>query len=164
MHRLASEALSAVGLERRGRSRWRNQSDELIWTVRLDRGRSWSPWTAQLAAVVREWSSGDGNDDVHLQQDYCLHGNAVPDSAESYRWNDHRSYFTAAFDHHHDLMPADERPRAFEFMAADVAALFASVRDLAALVAEIRENRLGGFVHHRLREAAERPCAERGPS
>lgn len=153
VRRLVAAALTDVGLQRAGRSRWTVETEELTWFVRLDRGTSYSPWTAEFGVVVLAWPS-DGVE--HLRQDYALHGEAVPDSASAYRWNDHRSYFTAAFDHREDALPDDERQVAFAFMASDLAALFSAVPGLPALVAEIRGQRLGGFVHRRLREAAEK--------
>lgn len=130
---------------------WKAETEALLWSVRLDRGASYSPWTAEFSVTVRAWSS-DGVE--HLRQEYALHGESVPASAAAYRWNDHRSYFTAAFDHRQDALPDDERARAFVFMATDLIGLFSTVRHVAALVDAVREQRVGGFVHGRLREAA----------
>lgn len=153
VRRLAAAALTDVGLPLAGQSRWTVETEELAWFVRLDRGASYSPWTAEFGVVVLAWPS-EGVE--HLRQDYALHGEAVPDSAAAYRWNDHRSYFTAAFDHREDALPDEEREVAFAFMASDIADLFTTVRDLPTLVAEVQGQRLGGFVHRRLHEAAEK--------
>jgi hypothetical protein len=73
-----------------------------------------------VGIVVREWHAGldaprhqDG--DVMIQ--YPMLGDAVPPTAAGSRFDDHRSYFTMVFDHHHDLADEDERRAAFAFMA-----------------------------------------------
>lgn len=150
MHRMAAVALDRVGLTRRGRSRWVVSTEELDWSVVLDRGASSRSWAVEFAACVRAWSS-DGVE--HLRQDYAAHSGGVPPSAAAYRWDDHASYFTAALDHGYDgpaALPEDERAVAFAFMAGELSALFATVRDVPSLVAEVHAGRLGGAVHRRL--------------
>lgn len=151
VHRLASDALSNVGLERIRRSHWRVMTDDLLWSVRLDRGASYSTWSAMFSVAVHDWP----DEGEQLTQDYALHGDAVPPSAAVYRWDDHRSYFTAAFDHRQDALPEQERAVAFAFMASDLLALFSSVASLDRLLTEVRVQRLGGLVLRRLRQAAE---------
>lgn len=123
----------------------------MLWSIRLDRGASYSRWAAEFSTAVRAWPE----ENEHLRQDYALHGDAVPPSACAYRWDDHRSYFTAAFDHTSDGLPESERATAFGFMAVDLRSLFSTITTLDALAAAVRRGEVGGYVHRRLREAAE---------
>ena len=146
MHALAAGALDTTGLHRVGRSRWTSTSDELLWLAQLDRGASSSRWSLVLAALVhgldRERPGSQHYRDADYRQEYALHPSGVPESAAQYRWDDHASYFTACFDHSHDLVDEEERARAFAYMAQDVAALFASVRTVQALGDALRDGRL----------------------
>lgn len=154
MHRLAARALTDAGLERHGRSRWTRRSDELVWVAELDRGASWSRWTAMFGAVVRAWSPDADAPHVHhahVSQEYARYGDVVPPAAAGTRFDDHLSWYTAAFDHTHELLTADDRAEAFAVMAADLVRLFDRVRTREELVAAVEAGEVGGFVHRRLR-------------
>ena len=117
--------MTRAGFESRG-SRWFSTSRELCWVFELDRGSSWAKLGMLVGVGVRAWLPGNGvarANDGHLYIEYPLLGSAVPPEAIGTRFDDHGSYFTMAFDHAHDLVSEEERRRAFDFMAADLAEL-----------------------------------------
>jgi hypothetical protein len=168
IRRLAAEAFRAAPFERVSAGRWQARTDELIWAVDLDRGRSWSAWSVMAGILVREWHGGlvaPRHNDGDVIVEYSALGDAVPPAAAGSRFDDHRSYFTMVFDHRHDLAGEDERRAAFAFMAGDLAR---HVRELPA-VADLRAAVAAGlfdsgFVRRGLREAKHSPCSEVAPS
>lgn len=160
MHRLAASHLDAVGLDRRGRSRWYAASSELVWVAELDRSGA-RPWSVGFGVVVRAWltspTTSFHSSDGHYVQEYASHPSGVPASAAQYRWDDHASYFTACFDHRHELVDEAERDTACRYLAEDLAALFRTVATTAALVEAVRRGRLArGAVSRALEDAVSR--------
>lgn len=156
IHAAVSRALTDVGLDRRGRSRWYARSPELVWVAELDRATA-RPWAVVFGVVIRSWSPDNewpSYADAHLFQDYALYDSGVPDATTRSRFDDHQSYFTMIMDHKHTLVPDPERSQAVDFMARDLAALFRRVVNLDALVSAVRSGEVGGFVDPRLRQLA----------
>jgi hypothetical protein len=157
--RLAAEAFRAAPFERVSAGRWQARTEELIWAVELDRGRSWSAWSVMVGIVVREWHAGlvvPRHNDGDVMVEYSALGDAVPPAAAGSRFDDHRSYFTMVFDHRHDLAGEDERRAAFAFMAGNLARLVQELPDVTDLRAAVAAGLFdGGFVRRELREARE---------
>jgi hypothetical protein len=79
-------------------------------------------------------------------------GNSVPAAAEGTRFNDHRSYFTMAFDLDHGLIPDEERWAAVSFAAHDLANLMNSVKTIGDLAGLLQHDILtNAFVSRDLR-------------
>ena len=157
VHATVSSALTDVGLDRKGRSRWYSRLAELVWVAELDR-TTVRPWSLVFGAVIRSWSPDiewPSYPDAHLSQDYALYDSGVPGEAAQSRFDDHRSYFTMIMDHSHTLVSDDERIQAADFMAWDLATLFRRVATLDALASAVRARQIGGFIHPRLRQLAQ---------
>jgi hypothetical protein len=156
IHAAVSRALTDVGLDRRGRSRWYARSPELVWVAQLDRTTA-RPWSVVFGVVIRSWSPDNewpSYADAHLFQDYALYDSGVPGAAAQSRFDGHHSYFTMILDHRHTLVPDLERSQAVDFMARDLATLFRRVATLDALASAVRSGEVGGFVDPRLRQLA----------
>lgn len=133
-------------------------SDDLTWIFEMERGAAWSRWAMTVAAAVRAWmanepdEAGSRANNGHVIVDYALLGSGVPPEAKGTRFDDHRSYFTMMFDHTHDLVTANERSRAFGYMAKDLGRLAHEYATLGALRQAISEVVFhSGFVDRRLR-------------
>lgn len=147
--------MSAVHQRDGRKARWIVVSDELLWVFELDRAGSWGRWGLMVGCAVRARSSDHPLpvNRCHVQVEYALLSEGVPDEAANSRFNDRASYFTSVFDHTHDRMGPGERRRAFVFMARDVGDVARRISTEAELHLAVSEGYFAkGYVAKHLRQ------------
>jgi hypothetical protein len=153
--KLVRESLRAAHFERDG-SAYHRRSDELIWVVEPERRRGEAKWSFRIGCLSRALAPGiesPHDNECHLTSDYVFFGDSVPGGAAGTRFDDHRSYFTMAFDLDHDLISDDERRAAVTFAAEDLAERMSAVKTIGDLCEFLRRKSLvNAFIHRALKE------------
>ncbi len=152
--KLVQEFFGAAQFRRDGSAyHWR--SDELVWVVEPERRRGEAKWSFRIGCLSRALEPGKESpreNECHLTSDYVFFGDSVPDAAVGTRFDDHRSYFTMAFDLDHDLISDEERRAAVLFAAQDLAKRMGAAKTIGDIAELLRRKILvNAFVHRDLR-------------
>jgi len=153
--KLIGESLQAAQFKRDGTAyHWR--SEQLIWVVEPERRRGEAKWSLCIGCLSRALEPSEESpheNECHLISEYVYFGESVPEAAVGTRFDDHRSYFTMAFDLDHDLISDEERRAAVLFAARDLAERMGAVRTVDDLAGLLRRKELvNAFVHRDLKE------------
>lgn len=153
--KLVRESLQEAQFRRDGTAyHWR--SEQLIWVVEPERHRGEAKWSFRIGCLSRALAPGKESphdNECHLMSDYVFFGDSVPDAAAGTRFDDHRSYFTMAFDLDHGLISDEERRMAVLFAARDLADRMGAVGTIDDLAGLLRRKELvNAFVSRDLKE------------
>jgi hypothetical protein len=147
-------SLADVGFVRHGAAHYLACGD-LIWVVEPERIFAGSSWALRLGCLARALDPTEypRENQCHMTSEYEFMGDAVPASAQSSRFNDHRSYFVMASDLKHDMIDDDERLKAIDFAASDLRERLGVVGDMESLGELISSGLFSSLlVDRRLRE------------
>lgn len=142
--RFLGTALVEHGFVRAG-SRWQHPSEDLLWTVEIEKSPTWSRYWSVTVMVVPLEHKAVGSPTMAMEIDYRFLSYAVP-VALADRYPDHGSFALAALHLDSDL-PDTDRQMALAFIARDLKQIVTAaprLQDLAELVRQGRWDK--GFV------------------